>query len=288
MNRKESNFGQRRSTSRTRLNQPYFKSFVKKSHDSGPRASLQSLKRSNSRTFVSRSPTSDKNRNIRDLYFKKDFLRSSVKGDTDLVKYVDLTKFSKFSSTRKVSNRSKSKSLLARQSEQTLNIKHLRKQAKILKSKRKESVERRSFRKLDDLSKQLSFARDTSKRSSVKKMQILSSRKRRVSRSPTSDYFQKRGPKSYMNSIRDMAKRDKLERKMSMKHARLSKADRIYQKNSKIHQKSHRKIQPSQASKSPQRNKIGVRTSLMKELDKKIKYIAQTINCINVRTTFSS
>jgi hypothetical protein len=70
-----------------------------------------------------------------------------------------------------------------------------------------------------------------------------------------------------------------------MRHARLSKADRMEKKNSRLISQTKHMIADLNPRRpvSPERNTIGVRTSLMIELDKKITSIAQTINCITVR-----
>jgi phosphoenolpyruvate carboxylase len=98
-----------------------------------------------------------------------------------------------------------------------------------------------------------------------------------MSRSPTSDYFGKRisqngrkSTNSYMQRVRDQMKRDKINNKKNSVRKLMESSP--LRKNEKFVQETD----------SVQRNSLGVRTSLMKELDKKIKSIAKTINCIQV------
>ena len=259
MRRIESNYGKRKSTSRNRINQPYFQSFIASGRATKQRRSLKGLKRGNSKSFRSRSPQNKHSGDIRDLYFKKNFLRSSIKTrGAGKVQYVDLSDLGKFKSARKTSH-SKSRRGKFRDSESKLTINHLRKEAS-RKSIRKSHLG--SFRKLDDLSKQLSSARargDTPK----SKLNLFGNRKlskrHLAGKSPRNDYF----AKNSMKQARDEMKRAKLERKLSFK------------------KRSANFIEDKRNSET-----IGVRTSLMKELDKKIKSIAKTINSINVSSNF--
>lgn len=94
-------------------------------------------------------------------------LRSSTKPEEGRVQYVDLTKFK---SSRKASSRSRSKRLKLRCSTDVLNKKPFKRKVTGSKNKHPQAQRtgKRSFQKLEDLSRHLSRARDKSKQSSHK------------------------------------------------------------------------------------------------------------------------